>query len=119
MAAGFAPVSIGTESDGSLVQPATRAGLYALRAIVGSIPGDGCLASAPIVATSGAMAKSVKGLADMLDVMMGTRGTSQLGASWNGLRVGVVDPEKWQPIPFVVQPNEDFKHQTVCFYNPL
>jgi Asp-tRNA(Asn)/Glu-tRNA(Gln) amidotransferase A subunit family amidase len=26
--AGFAPVSIGTESDGSLVQPGTRAGLY-------------------------------------------------------------------------------------------
>ncbi|KAI4184066.1 MAG: hypothetical protein L6R41_004993 [Letrouitia leprolyta] len=36
-AAGFAPVSIGTESDGSVVQPATRALLYGMKATLHTV----------------------------------------------------------------------------------
>lgn len=36
IAAGFAPVSLGAETDGSVVQPATRVALYGLKATYGS-----------------------------------------------------------------------------------
>jgi amidase len=114
VAAGFAPVSLGTESDGSLVQPATRAGLYGLKATVGVVPTDGCQANSPMVATSGAMAKTVQDLADVLSIVMKVDfHSTNLNGSWDGIKLGFVNPDLWQPASFVVEPNESFKMQTV------
>lgn len=41
VAAGFAPMSLGTESDGSIVMPACRAGLYALKITRGTVDDTG------------------------------------------------------------------------------
>ena len=116
VAAGFVPVAIGTESDGSLVQPSTRGGLYGLKATIGSIPTEGCLANTPPLASSGGMAKSVRDLTDIVTTLMGVEGPEKsLTTSWEGQRIGFVDFDLWQPAPFVVEPREDFKKQTVSF----
>lgn len=121
VAAGFAPVSIGTESDGSLVQPATRAGLYSLKATIGAVDMSGSQASASWVASCGPMAKSVKDLANLMTILMDSHQDFSMNVqqSWKGLRIGFVDPDLWQPAPFVVEPNEDFKAQTVSSGDPI
>ena len=43
VAAGFAPLSVGTECCGSLVTPANRAGLYALKCGLDQVDMEGCL----------------------------------------------------------------------------
>ena len=70
VAAGFAPISIGTESDGSLVQPATRAGLYLMKATTGAIDMAGSQAFSPWVASCGHKAKSVEDLANLMEVLL-------------------------------------------------
>ena len=41
VSAGFAPLSLGTETRGSLVYPASKAGLYAMRPAHGSVSAKG------------------------------------------------------------------------------
>lgn len=67
------------------------------------------------------MAKSVKDLADLMTILMDSHQDFSMNVlkSWKGLRVGFVDPDLWQPAPFVVEPNEDFKAQTVSHEDPI
>ena len=114
MAAGFAPVSIGTETDGSLVQPATRAALYGMKATPGSVETAGIQPISPAFDSVGGMAKSLEDLANIMGILLRrTDYPSYLNGSWKGLRVGFVDPNLWQPADFVVEPNEGFREQTV------
>lgn len=41
VAAGFSPLSLGTETSGSLATPSSRAGLYALKLTPGSVSIEG------------------------------------------------------------------------------
>ena len=94
MAAGFAPISIGTETDGSLVQPATRAALYAMKATPGSVNLEGIQPISPAFDSIGGLAKSPKDLADLMSILQpGKHYSFSPKASWDGIRVGVVDPE--------------------------
>ncbi|KAI7973192.1 hypothetical protein EIK77_004469 [Talaromyces pinophilus] len=58
------------------------------------------------------MAKSVKDLAELLKLIQGTDYSSFLTNSWEGIRIGVVDPDLWQPADFVVEPNEEYRAET-------
>ena len=114
MAAGFAPLSIGTETDGSLVQPATRAALYGMKATPGSVDTAGIQPISPAFDSVGGLAKNPTDLANLMGILLRRMDyTSYLGGSWTGLRVGFVDPNLWQPADFVVEPNEGFREQTV------
>ena len=114
MAAGFAPVSIGTETDGSLVQPATRAALYGMKATPGSVNTAGIQPISPAFDSVGGLAKTPEDLANIMGILQRrTDYPSYLKGSWNGLKVGFVDPSLWQPAEFVVEPNEGFRKQTV------
>ncbi|KAL8817135.1 MAG: hypothetical protein Q9223_003980 [Gallowayella weberi] len=64
VAAGFAPVSIGAETDGSMVQPATRAALYGLKASHGSTALGGVLPGALSFDCLGGFAKTPADLAE-------------------------------------------------------
>jgi amidase len=44
MSAGFAPLSIGSETSGSICMPANRAGLYSMKATGDTVPMDGVFA---------------------------------------------------------------------------
>ncbi|KAG7291481.1 hypothetical protein NEMBOFW57_001500 [Staphylotrichum longicolle] len=83
LAAGFAPVSIGTETDGSIVYPATRAGLYAMKPNVGAVPLEGAMPVNSNFDVHGGFAKSPQDLADLLEIMMArTLSTPELPTSW-------------------------------------
>lgn len=114
MAAGFAPIGIGAETDGSIVQPGTRAGLFALKPSCGTTPLAGAMPINQNFDTIGAIGRTAKDLADMIGLLDGTGDYStSLTNSWEGVRVGFVEFEKWLPASFVVEENEDFKQQIV------
>ena len=113
VAAGFAPVSVGSECDGSIVQPACRAALYGMKATPGTIPGAGAFPTSREFDSHGGMAKTTDDLAKIMGLLMNKNFDSSLKASWDGLNVGFVDPEHWQPASFVVEENKDFQDQTV------
>ena len=107
-------MAIGTETDGSVVQPSTRAALYGLKCTVGSTENAGISGISPAFDSLGAMAKSTVDLSAVLEVLMESPNLlkSQTG-TWAGLNIGFVDPSLWQPADFVVEPNEGFRKQTV------
>ncbi|KAJ4146116.1 hypothetical protein NW754_001579 [Fusarium falciforme] len=70
VAAGYSPVSIGGEANGSLTTPASRAALYALKCTPQTISTDRIFQAVPTFETVGGMAKSVKDLADVTNVIL-------------------------------------------------
>jgi len=103
---------VATEVDGSIVQPATRAALFSIKATVGKINRTGVQGGAPSFDSVGVLSKTAKDTADLLGVLTGEDYSEFLTGSWEGVRVGFVNPDLWQPASFVVEPNEDFKKQT-------
>ncbi|MCJ1371018.1 hypothetical protein MMC20_002233 [Loxospora ochrophaea] len=102
IAAGFAPLSLATETDGSIVQPANRAALYGLKATAGLLSTEGTSPWSPLTDSIGGMAKSSDDLAALFDTLAGgSNFSSSLGRSWEGLRVGFVDFLKWEFSPMV------------------
>ena len=106
IAAGFAPLSIGTETSGSLVWPAGRAALYTLKLTPGSTPKDGVFHITSKFDSIGAMSKNVEDVATMSDLLRKTVPSRhskrellvmQLGKSWDGISIGFVDIEQWRP----------------------
>ncbi|KAJ5162975.1 Amidase [Penicillium coprophilum] len=103
VAAGFCPVSIGTETMGSLIMPSDRAALYTIKPTVKLISQDGIIPVSHEADSAGPMAKSVQDLADLLDVLVDSERTnipeggyrSVVIGSWGDIRVGVVEPEEW------------------------
>lgn len=71
VAARFAPIALGTETDGSLVQPAPQAGLYALKPAPGKVSVNSSLGGF-LCASIEPIAKSSKDVADLLSLLMGT-----------------------------------------------
>lgn len=112
VAAGFAPISLGAEADGSLVQPTSRAGLFALKPEPGSVSLAGIM-GIPTYDCIGPIAKTARDVADMLGLLLGKDFSSSLTGSWTGLSVGLVNYDTWAPAPFVVEPIEEFTEQAV------
>ncbi|KAH6615688.1 amidase signature domain-containing protein [Chaetomium sp. MPI-SDFR-AT-0129] len=105
VSAGFAPIALGTEVDGSLVQPSARAGLYALKPTIGSTNLRGIFAVSEDFDALGGMAKSVLDLAHLTELVLIREDREKLPADgylsflkkdFGGLRVGFVDPELWR-----------------------
>ncbi|KAK3942604.1 amidase [Diplogelasinospora grovesii] len=103
VAAGFVPLSIGTEACGSMITPAGRAGVYTLKLTPGSANTDGICKITIAWDTIGGFATTVKELAILSDLLLDTGDqakdrkplTDYLRKDFAGLRVGFVDPEKW------------------------
>ena len=58
VAAGFSALAVGTDTIGSLITPANRAGLYALKPTVGEIPMDGIFTLSRTFDSAGGMVSS-------------------------------------------------------------
>ncbi|KAI0876849.1 amidase signature domain-containing protein [Hypoxylon argillaceum] len=125
VSAGYSPISIGTEADGSLCTPASRAALYGMKPTVGSTPMSGIFVISTTFDTVGAMAKSVDDLATLIEyVQENAPGSSKarldyravFQQDWSGLRLGFVDPDKWWLPPGLVAPIEEVNAQIKSSY---
>ncbi|KAI0191098.1 amidase signature enzyme [Astrocystis sublimbata] len=105
VAAGFSPLALATETDGSIVQPSNRAALYGMKATVGLISAEGTAPWSPVTDSIGGMAKSPEDLANLFSVLLNTDLTHCLSATWSDQRVGVVDPGLWSFSPVICDPD--------------
>jgi amidase len=71
IAAGLAPLGIGTETDGSIVSPASLNGLVGLKPTVGRVSRDGIIPISHSQDTAGPMTRSVADAALLYSVLMG------------------------------------------------
>ena len=96
LAAGLAPLAIGTETDGSIVCPASYCGVVGLKPTMGVLPAGGVIPIAHSQDIAGPMARSVSGVAALMDIladstMYSTAITDERGVERGvaGMRIGV------------------------------
>jgi amidase len=125
VSAGFCPFSIGTEADGSLCTPASRAALYGMKPTVGSTAMDGIFVISNEFDTTGALAKTVSDLSILIEHIQDSQITlflsngdysSALKKSWAGLRLGFVKTEEWFLPSSLVTPDEGVQNEIVSIY---
>lgn len=71
VAAGMVPLSIGTQTGGSVIRPASFCGIVGLKPSFGLIPRTGILPQSPFLDTVGVFARSVEDCALLADVLVG------------------------------------------------
>jgi len=71
VAAGYAPLAVGTETDGSIVSPAAVCGIVGIKPTVGLVSRDGVIPISHSQDTAGALAGTVRGAAALLCVLAG------------------------------------------------
>jgi amidase len=69
VSAGFAPLAIGTETDGSIVSPASACGVVGIKPTAGLVSRTGIVPLSPVQDTAGPMATSVADAAALLSVL--------------------------------------------------
>jgi len=90
VAAGFAPLAIGTETDGSITCPASLNGIVGIKPSVGSIPTAGVVPVSESQDSPGPMARTADEVALLLEVLTATTGILDRARSGiSGMRVGV------------------------------
>ncbi|KAL6833448.1 amidase signature enzyme [Trichoderma sp. SZMC 28015] len=95
IAAGFAPLSIGTETTGSIMVPASRNALYAIKPTVGDVDMKGVFSLSELYDSAGPMAKSTDDLVPVIEILLGRKLPSAGQKDWQGLSVGFADPRVW------------------------
>jgi amidase len=124
VAAGLVPVSIGTDTNGSILMPATRNDVYALKPTLGLISGQGIVPICREFDSAGPIARCAADIAALMDVLVDSKYkdrvpptgyASRLTGSLSGLRIGVLDPKDWHLPPVVATPSEEFDNQQVIF----
>ena len=72
VAAGLAPLAVGTETDGSIVCPASLTGVVGLKPTVGSVPTTGVVPISASQDSPGALGRTVADVAHLYAVLAGT-----------------------------------------------
>ncbi|VUC32118.1 unnamed protein product, partial [Clonostachys rosea] len=98
MSAGFAPVAIGTETSGSLIESALRTALYTIKPTVNLISQQGLVP-----------AKSPYDVAAFLDAM--TERDQENSYTKANLRLGALNPADWRKEPEACWPHPDANAQ--------
>lgn len=90
VAANLCAAGIGSETDGSVVSPASVNGLVGIKPTLGLLPGDGIIPIAHSQDTAGPMARTVRDAAILLGIMAGKDFTKELRPdALNGARLGI------------------------------
>jgi amidase len=96
IAAGLAPLAVGTETDGSIVSPAGVCGVVGFKPTLGRIPGAGIVPISSRQDTAGPMARTVADAAALFAVLSGSDAAPpSLGAAGSlaGRRVALWRPD--------------------------
>ncbi|KAJ3562306.1 hypothetical protein NPX13_g8612 [Xylaria arbuscula] len=112
--AGFSPLSLGTELEGSITWPAARAGLYAIKLTPGSVDQHGFQPGAAGFDCQGPYAKTTIDAAILSAIIqrLSPDHYLPLRTTWNGLRLGFVEPSQWRTPGDVVEEVDGFFYQT-------
>ena len=119
MAAGFAPLAIGTETIGSIVTPTCRAGLYAIKPTVGDVDMDGILGISTFFDTAGPMAKSARDLLPVVELLLQRPIHFEVHDSFSSLRIGFADPKIWNLANSMCRQHEGTAEQMVRPYSKV
>ncbi|KAK7726495.1 hypothetical protein SLS63_007656 [Diaporthe eres] len=96
VAAGFSPLAIGAETIGSIITPASRAALYALKPTVGVQDVAGSYSLTEFFDSPGPMAKCAADVQALLEVML-RRDFLHTGlGEWKDVSIGFADPQVWK-----------------------
>jgi Asp-tRNA(Asn)/Glu-tRNA(Gln) amidotransferase A subunit family amidase len=103
VAAGEVPLAIGSQTNGSVIRPASFCGVVGVKPSYGTIPADGTFLFAPTFDTVGSFARSVRLAGIAADVMAGGRlgyqdTAAQAPPSLRGVRLGVVRTGDWSRV---------------------
>jgi Asp-tRNA(Asn)/Glu-tRNA(Gln) amidotransferase A subunit family amidase len=103
VAAGEVPLAIGTQTNGSVIRPASFCGVVGVKPSYGTIPTDGMFVFAPSFDTVGSFARSVRLAGVAADVMAGGQlGYQEIAAhappDMVGIRLGVVRTGDWSRV---------------------
>jgi amidase len=90
VAAGLIPFAVGTETDGSIVCPASLNGVVGIKPSVGSVSTRGVIPVSFSQDVPGPIARNVEDTAMLLEILMGQSGLVDLCNNDQPLRVGVV-----------------------------
>ncbi|TAQ88680.1 hypothetical protein B7494_g3015 [Chlorociboria aeruginascens] len=123
VAAGYSPISVGTETYGSLVCPANRASLYTLKPTIGLISQTGIIPVSHTMDSAGPMAKTPYDIAAFLDMLRedGTPGfpdggyTTVLPCSMDKISVATVDYTEWIFPAEYIKPDENATEQMKAY----
>lgn len=114
VAAGFAPLALGTETSGSVCMPANRAGIYSLKASSGTVAvEDGVFRLTQEFDGVGGMARCPADLEALMRGVMGTSLAKVPALTWSDVSVGFVDPNVWDALQFQVDGKESVREQIV------
>ncbi|KAL1857106.1 hypothetical protein Daus18300_010449 [Diaporthe australafricana] len=100
VSAGYSPITVAQETEGSIIQPAARAGLYAIKPTPGTIPSDGVWTISSKFDSLGPMAKSAHDLYDLYRALVEDESGQEIvppltSSGFQSLTVGFLDPEVW------------------------
>jgi len=124
VSAGLVTIAVGSETFGSLVNPAQRAALFTVKPTLGIVPGDGIVPISRSYDTAGPLGKSPKDVADILTVLVDPSKTkvpdggyaSALEGNWKDIKVATLDPEFWCSNSYVIKPVEEATKQIVSLH---
>jgi len=87
---------MGAETIGSIITPASRAALYALKPTVGMQDISGMYSLTEFFDSPGPMAKSSGDLITLTEILLAKSYQSARAGTWDGLSVGFLDPRVWK-----------------------
>ncbi|KAI0875937.1 amidase signature domain-containing protein [Hypoxylon argillaceum] len=114
VAAGFSPISLGTELEGSITWPASRAGLYAIKLTPGSVDQHGFQPGAPGFDSQGPYAKTSTDVAILSAIIqrLSPGHYLPLATTWDKLKLGFVEPNRWRTPGDLIEEIDGFFQQT-------
>lgn len=90
VAAGLVALAVGTETDGSIICPASLNGCVGIKPTVGLVPTQGIVPISSSQDSPGPMARTVKDAALLLEIMSATTGLVAATDESQSLKIGVV-----------------------------
>jgi amidase len=90
ISAGIVALAVGTETDGSIVCPASLNGCVGIKPTVGSVPRQGVVPISLSQDSPGSMGRTVQDCTLLLEVMMGTTGLLSAAFDDRPMKIGVV-----------------------------